>query len=253
MLGKRLTTRLLPWLLALCVAAPALAKSDYAREKKWADEITPGIVVGDPVYLTDSAGHRFLTIYTKAQKPRGAVITVHGIGVHPDHGIINTLRSGLADGGFTTLSVQMPILEVDARPEAYDKTFPEAAERLAAAVAFLRKEGYQRVAIVSHSLGSRMTNYYLVNRSEATVEAWVAIGLSGKLAEPQNLKAPVLDLYGEKDLENVLKFADQRANAVKRIPGSAQVVIPGADHFFAGREAAMMSAVKAFLDRELAK
>ncbi|HSO07800.1 MAG TPA: DUF3530 family protein [Pelomicrobium sp.] len=253
MLGKRLTTKLLLWLLALGVAAPALAKSDYAREKKWADEITPGIVVGDPLYLTDSVGHKFFAIYTKAQKPKGAVITVHGIGVHPDHGIINTLRSSLADAGYTTLSVQMPILEVDARPEAYQKTYPEAAERLAAAVEFLRKDGFKRIGIVSHSLGSRMTNYYLVNRSEATVDAWVAIGLSGGLTEPQNLKAPVLDLYGEKDLENVLKFADQRAKAIKRIPGSGQVVIPGADHFFAGRESAMVDAVKAFLDRELAK
>lgn len=253
MLGKFITGRALVWALALLIAAPAWAKSDYAREKKWADEITPGIVVGDPVYLTDSAGHRFFAIYTRAQDPKGAVITVHGIGVHPDHGIINVLRSSLADAGYTTLSVQMPILAVDAEPQAYDKTFPEAAERLAAAVEFLRKEGYRRVAIVSHSLGSRMTNYFLVNRSEPPIDAWVAIGLSGRLAEPQNLKAPVLDLYGEKDLENVLKHADARRKAVQRIPGSAQVSIPGADHFFAGREPAMVDAVKAFLGRALAK
>ena len=37
--------------------------ADYAREKKWADEITPGIVVGDPVYLEGRAGHKFLTIH----------------------------------------------------------------------------------------------------------------------------------------------------------------------------------------------
>lgn len=254
MLGQqRLGTRLFVAAVLCTVAGAAAGKSDYAREKKWADEITPGIVVGDPLRLTDSAGHRFLAIYTKAPKPKGAVVTVHGIGVHPDHSIINVLRSSLADAGYTTLSVQMPILAVDAKPEAYDKTFPEAAERLAAAVAFLRKEGYARVAIVSHSLGSRMTNYYLVNRSESPVAAWVAMGLSGKLAEPQNLKAPVLDLYGEKDLENVLKYADQRAKDVKRIPGSGQVKIAGADHFFAGREPAMLEAVKAFLDRELAR
>jgi hypothetical protein len=37
----------------------------YIWEKKWADEITPGIVVGDPAYLEGRAGHQFLTIYTE--------------------------------------------------------------------------------------------------------------------------------------------------------------------------------------------
>ena len=254
MLGQqRLGARLAAVLALAAVATAAAAKADYAREKKWADEITPGIVVGDPVYLTDSAGHRFFAIHTRAQKPKGAVITVHGIGVHPDWGLINVLRSSLPDAGYTTLSVQMPILGADARPEAYDPTFPEAAERLSAAVAFLRKEGHERVAIVSHSLGSIMTNYYLVNHSAAQVDAWATLGLPRKIVEPQNLKATVLDLYGENDSEGVLKFADQRAKAVKRIPGSAQVVIPGADHFFAGQEQAMLDAVKQFLDRVLKK
>jgi len=30
---------------------------DYAREKKWADEVVPGLVVGDPVYLETPRGH----------------------------------------------------------------------------------------------------------------------------------------------------------------------------------------------------
>lgn len=254
MLGQqRLGTRLLAALALATLAAGAAAKSDYAREQKWAEEITPGIVVGDPLYLTDAGGRKFLTIHTKTPNARAAVVTVHGLGVHPDHGIIGVLRSSLTDAGYTTLSVQMPVLAADAKAEAYDKTFPEAAERLSAAVEFLRKEGYARVAIVSHSLGARMTNYFLVNRSEPPVQAWAALGLSGRLAEPQHLKMPVLDLYGEKDLENVLKYAGDRAKAVSRIPGSAQVKIAGADHFFAGYERAMVDAVKQFLDRELKK
>jgi pimeloyl-ACP methyl ester carboxylesterase len=253
MLGHRQIAMRLMAAAALCaVAVSAAAKSDYAREKKWADEITPGIVVGDPIYLAEPDGHKFLAIYAKAANPKGAVVTVHGIGVHPDWGLINVLRSTLPDAGYTTLSVQMPILEVDAKPEAYDPTFPEAAARLAAAVAFLHKEGYARVAIVSHSMGSRMANYYLVNASNPPVAAWVALGLSGSFAKPQNLKVPVLDLYGEKDLEDVLKHAPQRAKVVKAIPGSGQEVVAGADHFYAGHEQAMVDAVKAFLARALA-
>jgi hypothetical protein len=49
-------TLLAALILSLAWALPAAA-SDYAREKKWADEIVPGIVVGDPVYLETPRGH----------------------------------------------------------------------------------------------------------------------------------------------------------------------------------------------------
>jgi len=40
-------------LLTLMVFGTAVcfAQADYAREKRWADEITPAILVGDPVHL----------------------------------------------------------------------------------------------------------------------------------------------------------------------------------------------------------
>ena len=43
------------FLVALLLAVSLLcfaqaAQPDYAREKRWADEITPAILVGDPVY-----------------------------------------------------------------------------------------------------------------------------------------------------------------------------------------------------------
>lgn len=76
--------------------------SDYAREKKWADEITPGIVVGDPMYLQGRAGHPFLTLYTEASSPRAGLVIVHGNGVHPDWGLIGTLRTELATSSLTS-------------------------------------------------------------------------------------------------------------------------------------------------------
>jgi predicted alpha/beta-fold hydrolase len=142
----------------LLIAAHLAYGADYVREKKWADEITPGIVVGDPVYLEGRAGNKCLTIYTEAPKAQAGLVIVHGIGVHPDHGLIGTLRSALADHGYTTLSVQMPVLAGEARLEEYPPTFGEAGERLKVAVEFLRAKGYKKIAIVSHSMGSRMTH-----------------------------------------------------------------------------------------------
>lgn len=73
------------------------------------------------------------------------MIVVHGIGLHPDWGLVNSLRSELAEQGYSTLSVQMPVLAADARPEAYAPLFPQAAERLRAAAGFLRARGERRM------------------------------------------------------------------------------------------------------------
>lgn len=240
------------WLLGLLLllSVPAFAGSDYAREKKWADEITPGIVVGDPVYLEQANKHKFLGIYTEApgtnMGAKMGLIVVHGIGIHPDWGMIGTLRQQLADQGYTTLAIQMPILAVDAKSEDYPPTFPEAAERLQLAVDYLKAKGYQKIAIVSHSMGSRMSHFYMV-KNPPDVAAWAALGFGGKDTY-QGIKAPVLDLYGAKDLPAVLSGAKKRAASLKGNPASKQVVIPNTDHFFANHEDAMVKAVKEFLD-----
>src|SRR5690349_15946197 len=127
-------------LTSIMALAPVIAsaQADYAREKRWADEVTPAILVGDPVYLVLKSGHKFLAIWAPNPKATAGVIVVHGLGVHPDWGLINLVRSQLADQGYATLSVQMPVLAADARAEQYPPLFPEAAERIAAAVTFLR-------------------------------------------------------------------------------------------------------------------
>ncbi|MBI3043055.1 MAG: DUF3530 family protein [Betaproteobacteria bacterium] len=237
--------------MGLLAPAPCSAQADYAREKRWADEIAPAILVGDPVYLARKNGRRFLAIWAPNPKAAAGVIVVHGLGVHPDWGLINPLRSQLAEQGYATLSVQMPVLEAEARGDKYPPLYPEAAERLAAAVAFLRGKGLKKVAIISHSMGSRMTNYFLNHAGSARIDAWIAIGIPGEFTEPSTIKAPVLDLHGEKDLPAVLDNAGTRAAAIRAIRGSGQVQVAGADHFFAGMENELVRQVRLFLERRL--
>lgn len=246
--------RLSALLLALLLALPAAA-ADYAREKKWADEILPAVLVGDPVWLDEPGGHRFLALYTEADqagagKARGAVIVVHGIGVHPDWGLVGLLRQRLPEAGYATLSVQMPVLAAEAKGEDYPPTFDEAARRLEAAMAFLKAQGHRKIAIASHSLGCRMSYRYLATRSDSPVAAWVAIGASA-VEDTARLRLPILDLYGGNDLAPVLKNAGARAQRLQGKPGSAQVAVPGADHFFEGKDDALLEAVQGFLDRTL--
>lgn len=239
-------TLVLAWLLV--VSGVCLAQApDTAREKRWADEITPSILVGDAVFLALKSGHKFLAIHTANAKARAGVIVVHGMGVHPDWGLINPLRSQLAEQGYATLSVQMPVLASDAKAESYPALFPEAAARLQAAADFLREKGHRKIAIVSHSMGARMANHFL--SSGGVADAWVAVGIStGVFLQPETFRAPVFDVYGEKDFPVVLQHAAARADAIERVRGSGQMSIAGADHYFNGAESELVRHVKRFLD-----
>lgn len=234
-------------LLLLC-ALPVSA-ADYGREKKWADEITPGIVVGDPVYLELRQGHKFLTLFTEAKDAKTALVVVHGMGIHPDWGMVGTLRTQLADQGYTTLSVQMPVLAADAQAEQYLADFPEAAERIGVAVDFLKAKGYKKIAIVSHSMGSRMSRLYVMKHQNNLV-AWASLGIGGGNTYT-GIRIPVLDLYGENDLPPVLKHVKERAASLKGNAGARQAKVPKADHFYSNHEAEMVGAVKDFLDKTL--
>ena len=239
----------------LAVSAVASAASDnapdYAREKRWAEEITPALVVGDAVYLTQKSGHKFLAVYTPVTQSRAAVITVHGLGVHPDWGLIGELRSGLADAGYATLSVQMPVLESGALAESYPPLFPDAAERLQAAVAFLNAKGYRNIALASHSMGSTMSNFFLANTPDPGVAAWVSIGINpATYTQQEKLRVPILDIYGERDFPQVLQRAAARAAVLRTLKGSAQIEVAGADHYFAGSERALVIQVRQFLERK---
>ena len=237
------------WMLVLLMLAGNVVAADYAREKKWADEVIPGVVVGDPVYLEQANGHKFLTLYTTAKDPKAALIIVHGLGIHPDWGLIGVLRSQLADRGYTTLSVQMPVLANDAKASAYPATFPEASQRLQLAVDFLKAKGYQKLGIVSHSMGSRMSEAYLSAKPDPAIKAWVAIGMPGT-ADYRKLKMPVLDLYGQNDLPEVIKGAAARKAGLQGKPGSEQIQATRADHFFTDQDQQLVDTVAHYLNQQ---
>jgi hypothetical protein len=220
-------------LLLMLVQSAWAANSDYAREKKWADEIVPGIVVGDPVYL-EARGHKFLGLYTEAPDAKA--------------GLIGVLRSRLADLGYTTLSIQMPILAVEADSKAYQPLFPEAAERIKAAAKFLQDKGNKKVAIVSHSLGSAMTKSYFQKNADSPFAAWVSIGISSDRYD--GVKLPIFDLYGGDDLPAVVKGASGRKKMLTN-PKSMQTMAPKMDHFFTGYDDDLVNYVSGYLDKNL--
>lgn len=226
---------------------------DYAREKRWESEIVPGLVVGEALKLRTAAGHEFLALLTEASAAKGAVVLAHGRNVHPDHEVIGALRMRLADRGYTTLSIQMPILGAEATrvEEYYPKLFPEAAERLEIAGRWIGRRAGPKIALVSHSMGAWMANEYFDGAAASPYRAWVSIGLTGGFSwATYRSPRPILDVSGTADLPPVVDGAWRRALAIRFAPeGSRQVVVEGADHMFTGREAELATLIADWLDR----
>jgi pimeloyl-ACP methyl ester carboxylesterase len=221
---------------------------DYAREKRWADEIVPGLVIGDAVWLQQKNGHKFLTLYTQASNPKGAVIIAHGRGWSPDYELYGTLRTRLADLGYTTLSIQLPVLPSTAILGLYVPLYPDARERFQLAVDFLKAKGFRNIAIVSHSLGATMANQYLIRTDDTSVRAWVFVGILQGLEEMYRIKIPVLDIYGGNDWTVTMWGGPERLAQLRQHPGSAQVIVPKATHFFEAQEETLIRHITAFLD-----
>jgi hypothetical protein len=211
----------------------------------------PNLVVGDAVQLKlagRDATRSFLGLYVDAKSRKPALLLVHGVGVHPDHGIIGFLRTALADAGYSTLSIQMPVQKSDAKLEDYyPAVFPEAALRIQAGAEWLKGKGHSRVVLLSHSMGSWMSNVYYEGALEPPFVAWVCMGLTGGFGRMGNVKVPVLDVYGENDLTPVKRADWRRKSTISGIAGSKQVMVAGADHHYLNREKELGGIIAAFL------
>ena len=230
-------------------AASAQAQ-DYAREKRWADEVVPNIVVGDAVWLEEKGeeGRKFLGLYAAVKGAKQAVLLVHGLGVHPNHGIIGELRVALSDMGYATLSIQMPVEAAGAKAaDYYPKLFPEAVERIGVGAAWLAAKGFAHPVLLSHSMGSWMSEAYFAATPEAPFAAWVCLGRAGPFGDLENVRVPILDVYGANDLPLVLRWSVERGHVVQRHAGSKQIVISASDHFYTGRERTLEDQIGEFL------
>jgi len=249
------------WCFGMLLVLPlsaATTTSNLEREQNWADEILDLIVVGEPVWLRNR-GNKFLGLYTPPAHPgRTGVILAHGRGVHPAWGLMDKLRSDLADAGYHTLSLQMPILAADAPFGNYGQTFPEAFERLSAGIRYLRvQKGVDRVILLGHSSGAISVVGYAAKQPQPEVVGIVAIGLSTYqntveiMQSPRMLKqvrVPVLDIYGSNDLQEVLSYTRQRQDAARA--GKLNYIsrmVPGADHFFTDHYAVLRSEITRWL------
>ncbi len=244
----------------LALVAEIAFASDREKESRWADQTVEFLVVGEAVWLQGHDG-KFLGLYTEAAATpaKGAAIIMHGLGAHPDwQDVVAPLRVGLPEKGWTTLSIQMPILANDAEVGQYAPLFAEVPARIDAARRYLQGRGYHNIVLVAHSLGTAMTTSYLAGNpaSIEDVKAFVAVGMRGRLgSDPrmhttaflERIQLPMLDLYGSQD-EDAVKSASVRLAAGKTKGTYEQTEIPEADHFFRGKSDRLVEIVSAWLD-----
>lgn len=236
-------------LLLICTLflSPVFA-SDRAKEKRWAEQVEEGLMDGESTEL--KAGDiSFYTVYTEASEPKEtAVLLLHGIGVHPDWPqVINPLRTALPEKGWSTLSIQLPILENSASEKDYEPLLKDVPARLESSLAFLKEQGAKKVIIVAHSLGAKMATSALQDQQD-NYSGFIGIGMGpGNVDYLPTLKLPVYDVYGENDLEDVVKSAEKRAEASKDNKSYTQTKIRDANHFFDDMDEQLIDTVVAWL------
>lgn len=251
------------------LAENALAHSsgqpDLEREKRLVDEIEDGIFDGEVIFLDagkDSDGHEFMAIDMEPDdEARGAVILLHGRGYHADWAdVINPVRVKLAEEGWRTLSLQMPVLEKDAKYYDYVPLFDDAHPRIEAAIAHLKAQGIENIVLFSHSCGVHMAMDWVREKGDDSISAFIGAGMGAtdyqqKMAKPYPLdamKVPVLDIYGSEEFNGVLRMAPERLAEIKKAnhPKSAQQVVKGANHYFntEKQSADLAEAVSGWLD-----
>lgn len=245
---------------ALLMVQPVLA-SDLAREKRLAEQTEELIFDGEVIYL-EAAGHEFMNVYMEAETEnvRGAVIVLHGRGFHADWPkVVRPLRTGLTNKGWDTLSMQMPVLEKQAKYYDYVPVLSEAFPRIEAGIDFLKKEGYKKIVLIAHSCSSHMVMAWVDAKSFRDIDAFIGIGMGAidyqqPMAKPfplDQLSVPILDLYGEEEYPAVKRGAKLRLDLIKQAGNkkSKQIIVPGADHYFTDKNDALLKVVSEWMQK----
>lgn len=221
------------------------SKPDFERETRMINEIEDSVMDGDVEYLPLKDDKEVFSIYMEpdADTPKGGVIILHSRGYHANwSNAIKPLRIGLAEKGWHTLSVQMPVLDKNAKYYDYVPIFPYAHERIDAALSFYKQRGIDNVVLIGHGCGAHMSMSYIDKYGDEKISAYIGIGMGATDYKQKIVKefpldemlTPVLDVFAENDFPGVIRLSESRQNLmdVAANAKSAQMVIKGADHYY---------------------
>jgi pimeloyl-ACP methyl ester carboxylesterase len=248
-------------LLAILLLPGSLNAANLAEEQRLSEQLAGPNIQGEAQWLM-AGDVRFLAIFKKsdANEHLGGAVLLHDAGENAnDPTVIGPLRRYLAQRGWDTLALQLPrpVDPLSATDRA--ETTALSIARLRVALRFLRDREIKPLVLVGHGLGAEMALAYLAANPDNNVSTLVAIGLAaGEGGEDDpvirtiaNLQRPMLDLYGDRDLPEVLATAQARRGAAKRHQQAAyrQDRAAGADHYFRGLQENLLQRIASWLRR----
>jgi len=247
-------------ILILNILFNTVLASDLAKEQRMREQVADYVMNGDTVLLKIKSGN-FLSIYMESelQPAKGAIIILHGRGLHPNWPeLVYPLRTGLPGYGWTTLSIQMPVLNNDASFYDYLNIMHEAHPRLNAAVTYLKEKNIKNIILLAHSCSVHAGFNWLHEHPAAGISAFIGIGMGTTdygqpMKEPyalQDIKIPVLDIHGENDYPSVKDNAPRRLLRIQQAanPKSQQQIIPDANHYFTDKSALLLKQITNWLE-----
>jgi len=243
-----------------------------SREQEIAEKLTR-IADADEIVSLKASGARFIGLYksarggaeietvNEADETSGVVILVHGMGAHPDWpDVISPLRTRLTGSGWSTLSIQMPILSPEESVAEYGKTLDIAHSRIQAAVNYLHAWEIDPIILLGYSFGSVQAAGYLASNQPENVAAFVSVSmLAQKFIKPKldvykligEINIPMLDVYGEEDLADVRQGIDDRRLAASKNGHNSfqQIELQQAGHNYSGAEKALAEQIQVWLQQ----
>jgi predicted alpha/beta-hydrolase family hydrolase len=255
-----LQTSVILFLLLISVFSSNADPLDREREMLVSEKLEEEVENGEVMWL-DANGEKFLAILAKQinDQAKGAVIVLHGMGAHADWPqTISPIRKTLPEYGWTTLSIQLPVIAAENQIEDYGKTLERAAARIEAAIKTLHELKFINIVAIGHSFGAASVLSYFEKTEGRRIVALVAIGLQDyAFVKPQidilglieKSHLPILDIYGSRDYKKAIDQAADRRLAAKKGGNHkyVQMEIEGADHYFTKLEDVMIKRIRGWM------
>jgi pimeloyl-ACP methyl ester carboxylesterase len=249
-------------LLSLCCALP-LSAANLSLERRVAEALDNPTLNGKAIWL-EAGEVRFLAIYSPstAKKSLGGALVLHDWGTHADwNEVIRPLRIHLSKQGWDTLSLQLPTTEI--RPDSMieQHLLEQASPRIQAAIDHFSPQQHPSLVLIGHGLGAAMILHHTARQQNRRVKAIASIGLSIPSDDEMSpaaqaiaqLRIPMLDLFGSRDLAPVTKSAAlrRRIASLNGREDYRQEQVNGADHFFSGLQTSLTYRIHAWLKRAI--
>jgi len=202
--------------------------SDWLKEHHWSQAIQAQAKPEEITWLTTN-NQKVLALYTEktTQTYSQGIILLHDIDNHPDWPqVLHPLRTQLPQHGWSTLSLQMPIV-TNQNQSNFDSLLLQAEPRITAAINFLKNKQIKQIILLGHGIGATLAAAYIEKHITQRPEIIALIGI-GFYTNSQtsswlnitktlpNIPISILDIFGQNDLPWVLTSANERLQSARQ-------------------------------------